>query len=721
MVSPTYFRPALVARQGSNGSAAVAREEFEDISAIILEHSDLDLGVKRESITDISKVVEEELPDVGMKIVRKANFARVDLHNANESEPFEYLGRKRDSLMSPVVAFTDMMARAWQSKSEEMVFEHDAIFEDGMTRTKYEVKVTRLEENALVVVVRNVSERYRRFEAEKRFVFETTARQKDAEANRFTRHEVKNGLLAAIEICGNIREQLSDEVGHRLKDSSTSLRDSASFDLSHASDENGAAGRMENVAELDRTLHEVLNIVLAETMARDVIHEMYVPRLERIDVNRILTQTRGYRATVGQFALVCRPSPLPILLSDQGLFKCIHSNAVRNAIKYGKPGGKITTEATYNSEKGEFMMRVINLPGPGHDKLVAMGERASDLVFSHGTRLHKDSDMGKRSYSAGDGAWIVRKCATILRGSVSISFEADRTVFEFQAPVKVHDAMSTDADQFHLPHGVWGIGIDDSKIQRKLLRRIFLHAGVHEHHQIILGHKPEEIANFVDFVVDFVNSHPCDRFFLIADENLEMDGDTSGHETVSGSECIKQIRNSLSPEKEKMILALVRSANDSPQDLALYTSRAHGYLPKVPLQGSGVRETVSPLWKQRFPSEMEDSHGEETASEGTLSRIASLENLRDLTLISPMELLAELEQIDTLCIRNHENGTQDRWPIIWDKLHQLKGDLKSMNLDEKFNSTIQLIETLRGESHPADFMSTWLRIRSDVVSFISPT
>lgn len=453
-------------------------------------------------------------------------------------------------------------------------------------------------------------------------------------------------------------------------------------------------------------------------MARDVIHEMYVPRMERIDVNHILAQTRGFKATDSQFSLVCNPSPLPILLSDPGLFKCIHGNAIRNALKYGEQGGKIATEATYDDETGLFTMRVINLPGLNHEKLVAMGPRASELVFAHGTRLHRDSDLGKRSHSAGDGAWIIRKCANILGGNVEIYFEDDRTIFEFRAPAKIHNAPMRDADTFHLPQGVWGIGIDDSKIQRKLLRRFFHHAGVQEPRQIILGQKTDEIAGFVDFVVDFVNNHPGDRFFLIADENLEMDNDASNHETISGSECIKQIRNALNPEQESQMLALVRSANDSPQDLALYTSRAHGYMPKVPLRGLSVRETVSPLWKKRFPRESNDNQDSENESDD-LSRIASIENLRDLTLISPVELLAELEQIDALCVRNRDNSIQDKWPVLWDKLHQLKGDLKSVNVDNKFSTTINLIESLRGENHPTDFMSTWLRIRSDVVSFIS--
>jgi hypothetical protein len=48
-------------------------------------------------------------------------------------------------------------------------------------------------DNARIVVVRDVTERYRRFEAERR-AHASLARQQDAQAiNRFTRHEVKMG------------------------------------------------------------------------------------------------------------------------------------------------------------------------------------------------------------------------------------------------------------------------------------------------------------------------------------------------------------------------------------------------------------------------------------------------------------------------------------------------------------------------------------------------
>mmetsp|Transcript_29734 Transcript_29734/g.46009 ORF Transcript_29734/g.46009 Transcript_29734/m.46009 type:complete len:1225 (-) Transcript_29734:27-3701(-) len=694
MISPSFFQPALIARQ---------EENIDNISAVVLEISNIDTTNRKDSITDWSKVNAKDLKGVGMRIIQKADFADIDLHSATRTNKFEPLNRN-DPMSPRAISFVDMLSRAWRTKMDEIVFEHDAILQAGSSRTKFEVKLTRLEENAVVIVVRDVSERYRRFEAEKRFVFETTARQKDAEANRFTRHEVKNGLLAAIEICGNVREQVSADFNLFQK----------GFKHDMLISEESVASRVENVTELDRTLHEVLDIVLAETMARDVIHEMYVPRMERIDVNHILSQMRGFQAKNDQFTVVCRPSPLPIFLSDQGLFKCIHGNAIRNAIKYGKNGGNVTVEATYDSERGHFKMDVLNLPGPGHEKLMALGSRASELVFSHGTRLHKDSGLEKNSHSAGDGAWIIRKCAKILGGNVDIQFEETRTVFSFQAPVKVYDAPSRDVGTFHLPPGVWGIAIDDSKIQRKLLRRFFIHAGIQENRQVILGHNRDEISGFVEFIIDFVKRHPDDLIFLIADENLEMEGSAiSDHETISGSECIKRIRSELDLSQERRMLALVRSANDSPDDLALYNSRAHGYMPKVPLRGISVREMVSPLWTKRFPKRASEVSNE---SDEEMSRIASIENLRDLTLISPAELLADLKEIDNLCVKNDSSEMKDKWPVIWDKLHQLKGDIQSVNVDDEFSDTIILIEALRGDSAPADFMSKWLRIRSHVFS-----
>ncbi|KAL3796954.1 hypothetical protein HJC23_000707 [Cyclotella cryptica] len=711
MVSPSFFRDALV-----------QQENIEEISAIVLDFDRSSIKNRIDSFTNVvSRVEIGDIPRVAMRLIRKADFAGLDLHSSFASTLFDTAARldiaEPHVMASRVLVFTDMLSRAWHTESENSVFEHDVVSPDGKeeSQTYFEVKVSKSDENSIVVVIRDISERYRRFEAEKRYVYETTARQKDAEANRFTKHEIKNGLLGAIELCGIVRERMSDHYSE-LQRNKINLIAADSVTLKQS-----LAATVESISELDRALHEVLDIILAETMSNDVIHELYKPKLGRVDITHILTHMRGFSGSSEQFSLVVSPSPLPILLTDQGLFKYIHGNAIRNALKYGKPGGKITTLASYADNTGMFEMQIINLPGPGHHKLVELGSRASELVFCHGVRLHKDSGIGKRSFSAGDGAWIMHKCATILGGTVDINFEPERTVFSFRAPMRPSDTLQEDKT-FVIQSGVWAIGIDDSKIQRKLLRRFFINAGVHEHHQIILGRNAEEISNFVQFVVDFVKSHPSDLFFIIADENLDIGGDFSAshYETVSGSKCIQMIRYALKPEEERRVLALVRSANDSLRDIDLYSSRAHGYMPKVALCAMNVKEMISPLWTKRFPDEQAQSvemHDNET-EDGKHCRRPSIENLRDQTLISSVELLAAMEEIDVICVLGREK-LEDRWQVLWDKLHQLRGDLLSANTDGKFTDSIHLIEEMKSVRTPSDIISRWLKVRTKVASLVS--
>ena len=182
------------------------------------------------------------------------------------------------------------------------------------------------------------------------------------------------------------------------------------------------------------------------------------------------------------------------------------------------------------------------------------------------------------------------------------------------------------------------------------------------------------------------------------------------HETLSGSKCIQQIRNILDPVDESRVLACVRSANDSQNDQALYLSRAHGSISKMPLRAIRVKETVYALWKERFGSDGQDDR---TRNESGIQRISSLE---DMTLISSAELLQELEEIDAICIRDQaELNMDDRWFGVWEKLHQLKGDLKSANIDGKYAEAVKAIDSMRGENAPTDFLEKWLNIRQAVI------
>ena len=56
------------------------------------------------------------------------------------------------------------------------------------------------------------------------------------------------------------------------------------------------------------------------------------------------------------------------------------------------------------------------------------------------------------------------------------------------------------------------------------------------------------------------------------DENLDIvDESINKHDTISGSQCVENIRRRLTPEIERRMFALIRSANDSSSDIAIYS------------------------------------------------------------------------------------------------------------------------------------------------------
>jgi two-component sensor histidine kinase len=414
---------------------------------------------------------------------------------------------------------------------------------------------------------------------------------RDAEANRFTRHEVKNGLLAAIGLCDSLSETAAGEQKKELF-----LGEITS-----------------SVIELDKTLREILDTVLSEAMARDIISEIYQPQLERVDFNEVLSMkgnvSDAMSAKGPRFSVITYPSPLPMFFFDQQLLRFIHHNAVSNACKYGKKGGAVQTVVHFDALQQRIQMNVINLPGSGHEEILKLGSEAKEIVFHAGQRLHihkaeGSEQSGVMTHSAGDGAWIMRKCAKTLGGECMISFNDMGTVFSLSCPATPFDVAtklytSINTTNFLLPQRTWGIAIDDSKIQRSFLKKVFRMIGISKERIFILGKNAEEIRGFADFVVEFVDLHSEDYFFVIVDENLHLGAD-SVELRISGSLCIQLIRDRLIPEHERRILSVVRSANDSAHDVAIFNSRAHGFFPKTITKKEGVMDLVALLWGKRF-------------------------------------------------------------------------------------------------------------------------
>ena len=456
-----------------------------------------------------------------------------------------------------------------------------------------------------------------------------------------------------------------------------------------------------------------------------VVHGIYEPKLERVKMESALYGVRGASAIMDEsnrFPLLTHPQPLPEFLIDPQLLRFIHRNATSNACKYGKRGGTVLTEISFDKETSQLYMDVINHPGEGHDELLQLGRVAEQAVFDAGRRLHPElgdtsqdaliSTNQSPSHSAGDGAWIMKKCAKTLGGDCRIKFEPSKTTFTLSCPVKaiVPNPRLGQAKEFRLPPQTWGIAIDDSKIQRKLLGRFLGLCGVDKEKTVILGETTEEIMAFEETVCDIVRSNPDAFILVIVDENLDVKDD-HGHKTISGSLCVEGIRRTLSPEEEKRILALVRSANDSSEDIAIYRSRAHGYLLKAPVKKDAVLDSIAPWWTKRF----RDVSGASITSD--VDGAQSMSSLPDdIIQVSSAEIMQTLEVIDALCRQGNPATLARRWPIIWEKLHVLKGDMKTLKDNVRVSAVLEAIDRLQGSTYPEDFLERWQLIKSLAVS-----
>jgi hypothetical protein len=546
------------------------------------------------------------------------------------------------------------------------------------------------------------------------------ARQQDAQAiNRFTRHEVKNGLLAGIELCDSLQNSYSNmNNGLQLTGGAASggpvlgRSTGEGKPVADSAAPQKEAGVSRIIKELDSQLHLTLDTILAKAMARDIIHEVYEPRFEQVNIKDLVS---GYAIGIGHsvlFPIEVIPADIPNLLLDPQQVRYIHRNAVSNACKYGRPGGVVKTTVLYHELRKELELRVINEPGHGHTEIIALGEEAHRAVFAQGKLLHNHLQSGKKFVSSGDGAWIMQKCAKTMKGECQIRFEDGQTVFSFTCPAapaspaspattplsesQLLSSSPSSSRDFVVPEDTWAIAIDDSRIQRSIMTRILLNTGVERSRLVVLGKEVSEVEGCGDHLVGLLREYPKAKFLVLVDENLDF-RETDSDEVVllSGSVVLQEILQNLPPEDEARLLVLVRSANDAEKDVACYFERTHGFFPKALMQQERIREFLEPLWTKRFP----------VLNRRGLHRRAD----SDISIDLQAEFAVSLKRVDNLVNESSGSANIDSWSAIWGALHQLKGDLIILEPSSNLNAITSLIESMRGSTMPTDFLHKWPR------------
>ena len=376
----------------------------------------------------------------------------------------------------------------------------------------------------------------------------------------------------------------------------------------------------------------------------------------------------------------------------------------------------VKTVIRYDDAKKKFSMEVINEPGQGHDKLQLLSRTEVDGVFSKGTQLKetkainsvaKAQNSEPRRESSGNGAWIMKKCAETLHGDCDIAFKSECTVFHFECPVDAvrsgADFAAGEAQSFGIPHGTMCVVVEDSQVQRKLLDRMLQNSGIPRQNRLVLGRNSSEIFGFPKKTVEVLKDNPGVKLLLIVDENLDVVPPGGiDVETVSGSGLVETLRKELSPEDEKRILGLVRSANDSTKDIETYLRKAHGYLLKEPMKKGNFLEAVRPWWIKRFP--------DETAAFAARSG----KNEEEVCGPLPDDIRTVLDQIHSLS-SNPDNGVlARRWSVIREKLQSLKGDLKTMSSDAKVLEAVRELGALQTSRLPEKYALRWRELKTKI-------
>uniref|UniRef100_A0A7S3PJN7 Uncharacterized protein n=1 Tax=Aplanochytrium stocchinoi TaxID=215587 RepID=A0A7S3PJN7_9STRA len=433
-------------------------------------------------------------------------------------------------------------------------------------------------EKATVMVLRDVTSRFRHVELEKEYLAEKIAREKDLESSRFMRHETKNHLLNVRMIVQemeerlNIMEEVEDEEKRNLSHTLTKLK-------------------LEN--------DKALGTVMKYSVIKEITHDEYEPSLKPMNLSSLFDQFSNPSVRIDPCT-----DQIPNIITDEFLVEIIMQNAISNALKYGRSDGKVTMKAFYNDAEKELKLIISNLPGQNSNlmrelpdpKVIFQRKKyalcrstvgQSQIKKSNGISNYDNGTLGGirlHKISNGDGGWIMKKCADLLKGKCSYRFEETFTEFSLSIPVKLvssvfenHEGTSKDDLIKRLAENIVVVSLEDSTIQKLMMKRLFTQMGIT---CFDTGATAQEAIEFPTFVGNVSKLNPNKKLVILLDENLDYKVE-GNFQSISGSKVIQDIKDSCK-QNHSDVLILMRTANVSMSERASFKDRgAHGIFEKL--------------------------------------------------------------------------------------------------------------------------------------------
>ena len=514
--------------------------------------------------------------------------------------------------------------------------------------------------NKTLSVTRDITDRLKRHEVEKALAIQTTAREKDAQANSFIRHEIKNGLFSAIGQVDSMKEIYVN-----------AIKDDDVYSVDFHSDV------VNRFSEISYDLDGTLQTVLSEAMAKDIINNDYIARKEKVNIGDLINRIKGDR-----YKWFLNPKEIPNILSDGQLLFYIIRNALSNASKYGKQWADIKIAISIINTK--LIIIIENEPGPYHDKLLKLDNH--NIIFEKGVKLHKHSKLkSKSSLSAGDGAWIMQTCAKLCNGLCSIKFNPNNTIFTYEASIE----LSIDSDKivnFKFPDNTIIYIIDDSNIQRRLMNVQLKNFKLPPENIKTYGKGKDEIVGLENILYENIVHFEEYYHIILSDENLDYTVDSTLY-YKSGSDICKKLKEKLDEKlNKKNYITFIRSANDSKSDIEKYLTLCDGFIPKAMLTVNDLKEIIAKQWIKYF--------GIVQTSTINYTYDGDFKELIDLF----------LEDINSFMVLEYQSHD---WNSFWSDLHRFKGTLGVLLSTTNTSKAITIIESLRDNNFDNDFNIIW--------------
>ncbi len=365
------------------------------------------------------------------------------------------------------------------------------------------------------ILIEDISDYVKR--REEKAVFEAQ-RSKDIEHNKQMSHHHKSSYISLLSILDREQEDVQKSNPIQLQ---------------------AAANAMKQIAQ------HGIDLCLRTNALKSIQYGDYKPLSQWVNLSKLLSHWSS--------KVTMNIDDQLLVEVDEVLLKIVIQNYISNALRYGD--GECTVSARFDNDSADkrVVIRVVNKPHPEqlerHREKVEKYKSPLDCF-----RLEPIQQQGIQ-FSEGIGLHSVQQCCKTMGAQYGVTFEETYV----EAFVSLANISMVKTKNLFKDYPVIAC-VDDSSMNRKVLCRLLNKTNCSSA-SFVVGATMDEIIQFPQKVLH--HSEMVD--VCVLDQNL--DDPLGVQPTILGTDMVRQLQN-----LGFMGKCFIRSANDSPEDVAFYRS-----------------------------------------------------------------------------------------------------------------------------------------------------